>query len=129
MNTLDRSKPAPPVGAAKQNHHVQRCAQCKRFARLWPGETRCDRCNGFLALEFVPSRVSADERTHHPAAAHRWRRRPRRRVAAQQDRQALTAVLEALATVAMVLLALWPAVKAGVDTAASGANQREARVG
>lgn len=51
MDTLDPSHSAPPDGATKRRH---RCPRCKRFARLWPEETLCDRCNGFLALEFVP---------------------------------------------------------------------------
>jgi hypothetical protein len=54
MNTLDRSSAAPLDGATNRANRVRRCSQCKRFARLWPGETRCDCCNGFLALEFVP---------------------------------------------------------------------------
>ncbi len=33
-----------------------RCARCRRFARLLPGETRCARCAGMLALEFAPKR-------------------------------------------------------------------------
>lgn len=29
-----------------------RCAKCKRFARLAPGETLCGRCAGMLPLVF-----------------------------------------------------------------------------
>lgn len=29
-----------------------RCEKCRRFARLLPDETRCDRCTGALPLDF-----------------------------------------------------------------------------
>ncbi len=54
MNRLDRCSAAPPDGAPRRKHWNQRCSQCKRFARLWPGEGRCDRCAGMLPLQYVP---------------------------------------------------------------------------
>lgn len=51
MDTLDPVARAALGGAG---HQQQRCAKCKRFARLWPGESECDRCNGALALVYVP---------------------------------------------------------------------------
>jgi hypothetical protein len=51
MNRLDRSAVVPLDGVPAHNN---RCSTCKRFARLWPGETQCDRCNGALALEYIP---------------------------------------------------------------------------
>jgi hypothetical protein len=38
-----------------------RCVRCRRFARLLPGEARCARCSGVLALEF-PANVAAGAR-------------------------------------------------------------------
>ena len=33
-----------------------RCAKCRRFARLLPGETQCTRCTGALPLDFTSDR-------------------------------------------------------------------------
>lgn len=54
MDRLDRPVAVPPDGAGKQIR--SRCEKCKRFARLWPGESQCDRCNGALPLEYIPGR-------------------------------------------------------------------------
>jgi hypothetical protein len=50
VNRVNRSRVVPLDGAAQRH----RCEKCKRFARLWPGESLCDRCSGVLALEYVP---------------------------------------------------------------------------
>lgn len=47
MNRLNRPVVAPLDGST-------RCVRCKRFARLWPGESVCDRCAGMLPLVYVP---------------------------------------------------------------------------
>lgn len=47
MDRLEPSRtPAPALG------NQARCARCRRFARLLPGETRCASCAGVLALDF-----------------------------------------------------------------------------
>jgi hypothetical protein len=43
-------EPTPMVPASGVTR--TRCAKCKRFARLLPGETTCSACSGALALEF-----------------------------------------------------------------------------
>ena len=46
MQTLDDGNRRAPVGVTRS-----RCAECKRFARLLPGETKCARCLGVLPLD------------------------------------------------------------------------------
>ena len=46
MQTLDDDKQPSPVGVTRS-----RCAECKRFARLLPGETKCAPCLGALPLD------------------------------------------------------------------------------
>lgn len=38
--------------AAPEGVSRGRCATCKRFARLLPGQTECDSCAGVLGLDF-----------------------------------------------------------------------------
>lgn len=56
MNRLDRAVVIPLDGVTQQSN---RCSRCKRFARLWPGESTCARCSGVLSWEFVPSAEGA----------------------------------------------------------------------
>jgi hypothetical protein len=47
---MERLEPMPtcaPEGVTRT-----RCAKCRRFARLLPQQTRCDRCLGVLPLDF-----------------------------------------------------------------------------
>ena len=46
MQTLDDGNRRAPVGVTRL-----RCAECKRFARLLPGETKCAPCLGALPLD------------------------------------------------------------------------------
>jgi hypothetical protein len=55
MDRLDGARTSAPEGVAQP-----RCVTCQRFARLLPGETRCARCSGVLALEFGEITASAD---------------------------------------------------------------------
>lgn len=34
-----------------------RCAECKRFAKLLPGETKCSPCRGMLPLDLTITRA------------------------------------------------------------------------
>jgi hypothetical protein len=43
----------PALEGVTQAVPRSRCARCRRFARLLPGETRCARCAGMLALDFA----------------------------------------------------------------------------
>ncbi|GAB1512477.1 hypothetical protein JCM33774_45190 [Actinophytocola sp. KF-1] len=67
MGTITRASDCPLGGVPgtfpsdtetteKRSAGSARCATCKRFARLWPGEADCDRCRGVLPLVFVPGR-------------------------------------------------------------------------
>ena len=47
MTRLEPTRVSAPEGVTRT-----RCAKCRRFARLMPGETRCDRCSGVLPLDF-----------------------------------------------------------------------------
>ena len=58
---MDRLEPYRSV-CARGGTTRARCATCRRFARLLPGETRCARCAGVLALDFGPVRGVRDER-------------------------------------------------------------------
>jgi len=46
MQTLDDDKQPTLAGGARS-----RCAECKKFARLLPGETKCAPCLGALPLD------------------------------------------------------------------------------
>jgi len=47
MERLELSPVSAPEGVTRT-----RCAKCRRFARLLPQHTRCDRCLGVLPLVF-----------------------------------------------------------------------------
>jgi len=51
MQTLDDDKQRPPVGVTRS-----RCEECKRFAKLLPGETKCAPCLGALPLDLTGMR-------------------------------------------------------------------------
>ena len=53
MNRLEPCRMPAPEGVTPTVSR-SRCARCRRFARLLPGETRCAPCAGMLALEFAP---------------------------------------------------------------------------
>lgn len=47
---MQRLEPTP--NRALEGVTRTRCAKCRRFARLLPQQTRCDRCVGALPLDF-----------------------------------------------------------------------------
>jgi hypothetical protein len=47
---MESVEPTPVVPASGVTR--TRCAKCKKFARLLPGDTQCSACTGVLALEF-----------------------------------------------------------------------------
>lgn len=47
---MESVEPTPMVPASGVTR--TRCAKCKKFARLLPGDTECSVCSGALALEF-----------------------------------------------------------------------------
>ena len=47
MERLDVSTVSAPEGVTRT-----RCLKCRRFARLLPQQTWCDRCEGALPLDF-----------------------------------------------------------------------------
>jgi hypothetical protein len=52
VNRLEPSRAAAPDGVTPTAART-RCTQCRRFARLLAGESRCTRCAGMLPLEFA----------------------------------------------------------------------------
>ena len=55
MTTLDDDNRRAPAGVTRT-----RCAQCKKFAKLAPGESKCAPCMGMLPLD-----LSAAKRGDH----------------------------------------------------------------
>lgn len=47
MQRLEESRNSAPEGVTRT-----RCRKCRRFARLLPQQTCCDRCAGALPLDF-----------------------------------------------------------------------------
>jgi hypothetical protein len=47
MEMLEPARISPLEGVTRT-----RCQKCRRFARLLPGQLRCDRCVGALPLDF-----------------------------------------------------------------------------
>jgi hypothetical protein len=48
MQTINDDNQCQSTGVTRM-----RCAECKRFARLLPGETKCDPCLGALPLDLT----------------------------------------------------------------------------
>jgi len=48
MTTLDETAQPASTGVTRK-----RCADCKKFARLAPGETKCAPCMGMLPLDLT----------------------------------------------------------------------------
>jgi hypothetical protein len=57
VKTLDDDNRPAPVGVTRT-----RCATCKRFARLLPGDTDCSTCLGVLPLDLTVSPLRGGRR-------------------------------------------------------------------
>lgn len=51
MTTLDDAMRPGPAGVTRS-----RCAECKKFAKLVKGETKCSACLGVLSLDLSAKR-------------------------------------------------------------------------